>query len=90
LILHYNITVKGKVQGVWYRASAQAKANELNLSGFVKNLLNGDVYIEAEGIPENLSVLIDWCYIGSPKSKVSEVISEEGELKYFKTFEIKK
>ncbi len=78
------------MQGVWYRASAQAKANELNLSGFVKNMPNGDVYIEAEGHQKSLEAFIDWCYTGSPKSKVTEVLSEEGELKQFRTFEIKK
>lgn len=90
LHLHYKITVKGKVQGVWFRASTQAKAHELNLTGFVRNQANGDVYIEAEGIQENLSKLVDWCYVGSPRSEVTEVISEEGEWKDFKTFEIKK
>ncbi len=88
--LHYNIIVKGKVQGVYYRANAQVKANELKLSGYVRNLHNGDVLIEAEGHPENLSRFIDWCYLGSPRSKVSEVISEEGDLRGFKTFEVKK
>jgi acylphosphatase len=88
--VHYNITVKGKVHGVRYRASAQAKAHKLDLTGFVRNLINGDVYIEAEGKLENLSTFIDWCYIGSPLAKVTEVNSEEGEFKNFKTFEIRK
>jgi acylphosphatase len=89
-MLHYNITVKGKVQGVNYRATVQAKAHEYNLTGFVRNLNNGGVYIEAEGETENLSKFIDWCYIGSPRSKVSEVNSVEGEMKNFRTFEVRK
>lgn len=88
--MHYNITVKGKVHGVRYRASAQAKAHELDLRGFVKNLNNGDVYIEAEGKQENLNVFIDWCYIGSKLAKVIEVNSEEGDFKDFQTFEVRK
>lgn len=88
--MHYNITVKGRVQGVRYRASAQAKAHELDLTGYVKNLNSGDVLIEAEGHPDKLSAFIDWCYIGSPLAKVYEVNSEEGEMRNFQTFEVRK
>ena len=78
------------MQGVRFRASAQARAHELNLTGYVKNLGNGDVYIEAEGDSESLNRFIDWCYVGSPLSKVTEVNSEEDNLKDFQTFEVKK
>ena len=90
LNLHYNIQIKGRVHGVRYRATAQAKAHELNLTGFVRNLIDGTVYVEAEGEPENLSKFIDWCYLGSPLAKVSEVNSTEAELKNFRTFEVRK
>ena len=88
--MHYNITVKGKVQGVRYRASAQAKAHEFDLTGFVKNLNNGDVYIEAEGKLDKLNQFIDWCYTGSRLAKVTEVNSVESDFKDFKTFEVRK
>lgn len=87
---HYNILVKGRVQGVNYRATVQAKAHEFNLTGFVRNLNNGNVYIEAEGEQDGLSSFIDWCYIGSPLSKVTEVASVEAELQNFRTFEVRK
>jgi acylphosphatase len=89
-MLHYNILVKGRVQGVNYRATVQAKAHEFNLTGFVRNLNNGNVYIEAEGDQDDLSKFIDWCYIGSPRSKVTEVSSVEADLKNFQTFEVRK
>ena len=87
---HYKITVKGKVQGVSYRFSVHAKALKLGLTGFVKNLPNDDVYIEVEGKEETINKLIDWCYTGSLRSKVTEVGAVEGELKNFRNFEIKK
>ncbi|MFL5754023.1 MAG: acylphosphatase [Bacteroidia bacterium] len=87
---HYNITVKGHVQGVSYRFSAHAEALRLGLTGFVKNLSNGDVYLEAEGTDENLSKMIAWCQIGPPRAEVMEVNAVEGELKHFPTFEIKR
>jgi acylphosphatase len=87
---HYNITVKGKVQGVSYRFCTHIEALKLGLTGFVKNLHTGDVYIEAEGTDEQINKLIDWCYTGSPLSKVTEVMLEESEVKDFRNFEIKR
>lgn len=87
---HYNITVKGKVQRVNYRVFTQAKAMKLSLTGLVKNLHNGDVYIEIEGDEENVNTFIDWCYVGSPLSKVIEVVAEEAPLRDLQTFELKR
>lgn len=87
---HYNITVKGHVQGVYYRFATLRKAHELSLTGFVKNMPNGDVYIEAEGNEDNINKLIQWCYIGPPRADVKEVHAEEKELMHFRNFEIKK
>jgi acylphosphatase len=90
VIRHYNITVKGRVQRVSFRVWAQGKAVSLGLTGYVKNLHNGDVYIEAEGEEEKVNQFIDWCYVGSPLSKVTEVISEEQTVKNMETFELKR
>jgi acylphosphatase len=87
---HYNITVKGKVHGVSYRFATLTKALKLNLTGYVKNLHNGDVYIEAEGNEEKINKLIEWCYVGPPLAEVTEVFAEEADLKEFRNFEIKK
>jgi acylphosphatase len=83
LVKHFNITVKGKVQGVFFRVYTQKKAQELSLSGTVENRSNGDVYIEAEGEEQKLKELADWCKTGSPNSEVDEVIIEEKEVKNF-------
>jgi acylphosphatase len=88
-MVHYNISVKGLVQGVYYRQSTKRKAQDLKLNGFVKNMLDGSVYIEVEG-PENLVYqFIDWCHIGSQRSKVNSVELETGSLKRFDNFQIK-
>jgi acylphosphatase len=89
-ILHYCITVKGKVQGVSYRFSAQAKAHEYHLTGLVKNLHNGDVYMECEGTEENINRLVEWCHTGPLLARVTEVIAEQGEVKGYETFEMKR
>jgi acylphosphatase len=51
------------------------QAQILTISGFVKNRLDGSVYIEAEGSTEKVNELIRLCYQGPPRSEVSEVIS---------------
>lgn len=88
--LHYNITVCGRVQGVSFRAYTAEEARKLGLTGFVKNLSNGNVYIEAEGTLNQLQQLVQWCYKGSPLAKVNQVEVLEGELKNFTEFIIQR
>lgn len=78
------------MQRVSYRFCTHAQALKCNLTGYVKNLHSGDVLIEAEGNEDDINKLIDWCYVGSPLSRVLEVIAEEGEVRNFETFEVKK
>jgi acylphosphatase len=87
---HYTITVKGGVQGVYYRASAQEKAIELGLNGFVSNMPDGNVYIEAEGDAAILDTFIEWCKVGPARAKVESVDIKEETIEGFKKFEIRK
>ncbi|MBU5466646.1 acylphosphatase [Virgibacillus sp. MSJ-26] len=50
--MHFHLIISGHVQGVGFRYSAQQKANEYNLYGWVMNLEDGTVEMEVEG-PEN-------------------------------------
>ena len=84
-----NIIVRGKVQGVFFRQSTQMKAEELGLTGIVKNLPSGEVYVEAEGEAENVEELIGWCRDeGSYSSIVSGIKVEEQDLKGYTRFDI--
>jgi len=87
---HLDITVKGKVQGVFYRASTKAVADQLGIRGTVKNQPDGDVFIEAEGEPALLDMFLDWCKEGPEDAEVSALESHEGELKNYRNFEILK
>jgi len=62
--LLYKIHVKGWVQGVGFRWSALHEARDRGITGFVKNLSDGSVYIEAEGSGEQLNAYIEWCKQG--------------------------
>ena len=84
------ITVRGKVQGVWFRKYAQDKAVQSQLTGTVRNTSEGDVSIVATGTEDQLADFIEWCWMGSPKSKVTSVTVEDVETKEFKGFEVVK
>ncbi|MEZ4842096.1 MAG: acylphosphatase [Flavobacteriaceae bacterium] len=86
----YKITVKGRVQGVWFRKYTKDKADSLLLKGFVMNKPNGDVYIEVEGDNLVLNEFINWLYIGSPLCEVSEVIYTEIDIQSFDVFMVKR
>ena len=66
-----HIIIYGKVHGVSFRASTQAKALELSLTGWVRNLPNGTVEVYAEGSRDSMDELIKWCKKGPPLAKVS-------------------
>ena len=68
-----HITVKGKVQGVFFRKYTKQKAQELNIAGWVKNTDEGDVEIMAQGNADALEKLMHWCKEGPPKAEVETV-----------------
>lgn len=85
---HYNITVAGRVQGVFFRASTKTSADHLSIHGFVKNLNDGTVYIEAEGEEENLKQFVAWCSLGPKAARVDSCVVVESEVANFTDFEI--
>jgi acylphosphatase len=68
-----HIVVKGKVQGVFFRKHAKQKAQELSITGWVRNTDNGNVEILAQGAEDAMAQFIQWCKDGSPKAEVSDV-----------------
>lgn len=62
--LLYKIHVTGRVQGVGFRWSAVREARNRGIKGFVKNLSDGSVYIEAEGSMKQLTTFVEWCRKG--------------------------
>lgn len=85
---HLNIAIYGKVQGIFFRASAKEKAGKLNITGFAKNMPEGAVYIEAEGENIALDKFVDWCNSGPSMAKVEKISVIEGALKNFTKFEV--
>ena len=67
------IVMSGRVQGVYYRAFAEAAANELGLVGFCQNLSDERVAVEVEGDKTLIEELIKRLWTGPPKAKVADV-----------------
>ncbi len=86
-----HIFVTGRVQGVFYRATAANRARELGLTGFARNLPDGRVEIVAEGPVSAVDGLIAWCRQGPPMSRVDNVVSSEEEVRNdFTAFSIRR
>jgi acylphosphatase len=82
------VIVKGNVQGVFYRQSTREKASELGITGKVTNMEDCSVQVIATGSPEKLQKLTDWCRVGPPKARVSDIEIKKLELQLFDRFAI--
>lgn len=67
------IDVSGTVQGVYYRQSTVAEAYRLGLTGWVRNLPDGRVQLEAQGPADAVAELVTWCHKGPPMARVLHV-----------------
>ena len=67
------LRIRGRVQGVWFRASAEREAARLGVAGFARNERDGSVTVEAEGSPAAVAAMEAWCRIGPPRAEVTAV-----------------
>ncbi len=86
-MIRVHVVVSGRVQGVGYRAGAQRYANQLGLSGWVRNQPDGSVEILAEGPDDKVEELLTWCRSGPFLANVENLNVErrifKGDLKGF-------
>ena len=66
-------TIKGRVQGVFFRASTRNVAESLGITGHAINLPNGEVEVLACGDPDALDQLAQWLQDGPPHARVDDV-----------------
>lgn len=76
------LSISGRVQGIWYRASTRETAESLGLSGWVRNLVDGRVEAVAEGDAVAIEQFLAWCREGPPGARVDviEVVDEPPTL----------
>ena len=65
--------IRGRVQGVFFRASAEREANRLRVAGFARNERDGSVTVEAEGSVAAVDAMAAWCRIGPSRAEVTSV-----------------
>lgn len=81
--------VTGRVQGVFYRASARDAARARRLTGWARNLANGDVEVLACGSEGALEEFADWLRTGPPMARVTRVTAEDVALDPPDRFEVR-
>ncbi|MFO7569442.1 MAG: acylphosphatase [Smithellaceae bacterium] len=84
-----HVFVTGRVQGVFFRAETQRTATDLNLTGWVRNLIDGRVEAVFEGEDANVDKMTAWCKIGPPAARVQNVsAADEPYTGSFRQFSI--
>jgi acylphosphatase len=84
-----HVLVSGQVQGVFFRDSTRQKAEELGLSGWVKNVPEGQVEALFEGPSQSIREMVDWCKEGPQRASVENVdVDFESAGGDLETFEV--
>ncbi len=76
-----NLIISGRVQGVFFRAFVKKKAEQLGLSGWVRNNPDGTVEVIANGNLRKLHALVQACQKGPEGAHVDDVKAEYGKAK---------
>ena len=84
-----SLRISGKVQGVWFRASAKDAAISIGVKGKIWNEPNGGVGALAQGTQEQIDAFVKWCKVGPPLARVQDVqIENVNTAEIFDSFEI--
>lgn len=83
-----HLIIKGKVQHVFYRASARDEAEKLGIKGWIKNTPEGNVEAVVNGNQECIDRYITWCWKGPSSAKVESVEVKDLQDELFEGFKI--
>lgn len=85
-----HVIISGRVQGVWFRSDTKQKAEQLGLTGWVRNTIGGNVEAIFEGEEDLVKEMIDWCHRGPPSAQVEHVeVKNQDPTNGFEGFSIK-
>ncbi len=88
-MIHKNIQIFGRVQGVGFRYSARLAARNYGIKGYVRNMSDGSVYLEAEGPEKNITEFVRWCREGPDFAYIDHINVTNGSLKNYESFEVR-
>jgi acylphosphatase len=83
-----SLLITGKVQGVGYRYSVKLKAESMAIRGYVRNQLDGSVFVTVQGENTAVENFVKWCYKGPSAAFVSGVEKISGSIEDFSEFKI--
>ncbi|HEX8258795.1 MAG TPA: acylphosphatase [Rubrobacteraceae bacterium] len=83
------VLVSGRVQGVSFRDATRSQAEQLGLSGWVRNTQDGQVEAVFEGVPETVQQMIEWCKSGPSSADVEDVSVENEQPENLSGFEVR-
>jgi acylphosphatase len=83
------IKVYGKVQNVGFRFYTERAAGEFQICGFVRNVSDGSVYIEAEGEADAVDAFMEWCRQGPKWARVDRLEIQSQPLQGYQGFKVK-
>jgi acylphosphatase len=81
-----HLIIRGRVQGVSFRAYFRREAQRHNVVGWVRNRSDGSVEAVIQGAPEAIQALVDWAHRGPPSANVTDVQVSDSEG-FFTRFE---
>jgi acylphosphatase len=87
-MINLKVVITGKVQGVYFRATAKQEAIKLNVHGYVKNQSDGTLLLELQGTEPTINSMIKWCHKGPILAKVDQVTTKDQAFQNFTSFEI--
>jgi acylphosphatase len=85
-----HLLIKGKVQGVFYRATAKEVAERIGITGWVKNTPEGHVEATVSGTENQVQEFIAWCRQGPQKAVVTGVDVQDVPDEFFTGFSVKR
>lgn len=77
------------MQGVGFRYSARLAARNYGIKGYVRNMSDGSVYLEAEGSEDNINRFVNWCKKGPDFAYIDRINITDGSLTDFESFEVR-
>ena len=84
----YIVHISGTVQGVYFRASSQQQAIEFSLSGYARNLVDGDVEVLMCGEQANVDKMLSWLKDGPPEAQVDNIQQKQVQWQEHSFFSI--
>lgn len=89
MMVRAHVMVSGRVQGVYYRSYAADEARALGITGWVRNVAGGRVEAVFEGEEDAVRKMVEWCWTGSPSSRVDNVeVAREEATGEFASFSV--